>query len=77
MIQWESGASREGLHLFTVEEFNKLPDGLELESINGDKKVKGVDNIDMDTRFGYIAWGVKDPWNHPEKHLFLTFKIAQ
>lgn len=65
----------ENLTLFTPEEFDQLPDGLELTSIMGDKKVKGKDEIDMDTRFGHTAWGVEDPWNHPLKDLFLIFKI--
>ena len=66
------------LYLFTPEEYEQLPDGIELHSIMKDKSViKGKDYIDMDTRFGYIAYGVKDPWNHPLKDLFLIFKIKQ
>jgi hypothetical protein len=65
----------EKLTLFTPEEVEQLPDGTELISIMGDKKVKGKDEIDMDTRFGHTAWGVSDPWNHPLKDLFLVFKI--
>lgn len=67
------------LWLFTPEEYEQLPDGIELKSIMaGDKPVvKGVDEIDMDTRFGHIAFGVEDPWNHPLKHLFLVFKLKQ
>jgi hypothetical protein len=38
---------------------------------------KGKDHIDMDTRYGYTAFGVKDPWNHPLKDLFLIFKIIE
>jgi len=64
------------LHLFTPTEFNKLPDGTKLECINGWTKVKGVDDIDMDTRFGHIAYGVRDPQNHELKHLFLLFTIT-
>ena len=69
----------EKLTLFTPEEFEQLPDGTELTSImKGDKKViKGKDYIDMDTRFGHIAYGVEDPWNHPLKDLFLVFKLKQ
>ena len=65
------------LYLFTPEEFEQLPDGTELFSINKVDKsvVKGEHNIDMDTRFGHIAYGVKDPWNHPLKDLFLLFKL--
>ena len=67
----------EKLCLFTPEEFEQLPDGTELTSISGDTKVKGKDYIDMDTRFGHIAYGVHDPWNHPLKDLFLVFKLKQ
>ena len=67
----------ETLELFTPEEYEQLPDGVELTSISGDTKVKGKDDIDMDTRFGHIAYGVKDPWNHPLKDLFLIFKLKQ
>lgn len=68
-----------GLYLVTVDEFNQLPDGVELTSISGphDTVIKGKDTIDMDTRFGHIAWGVVDPWNHPLKNLFLVFKLRQ
>jgi hypothetical protein len=68
-----------GLYLFTVEEFNQLPDGIALESISGATKyyIKGKDKVDLDTRFGYLAFGVKDPWNHELKNLFLTFVLKE
>lgn len=67
------------LWLFTPEEYEQLPNGTELYSImEGDPVVvKGADKIDMDTRFGHIAFGVIDPWNHPLKDLFLVFKLKQ
>ena len=65
------------LYLFTPEEYEQLPDGIELTCIDGDTVVKGKDYIDMDTRFGHTAFGVKDPWNHPLKDLFLVFKLKQ
>ena len=75
MIRWDSA---DNLFLFTPEEFEKLPDGITLSSISGIKTyVKGVDRFDQDTRFGYLAYGVKDPWNHPEKDLFLTFVLSE
>jgi len=67
--------NEDGLYLFTREEYNQLPDGTELTSINGKLKTKGIDYIDMDVRFGYIAYGVQDPWNHPLKDLFLIFTL--
>lgn len=67
------------LWLFTPDEYEQLPDGIELYSVmSGDKvKIKGKDYIDMDTRWGHIAYGVKDPWTHPLKDLFLIFKLKQ
>lgn len=66
------------LYLFTPEEFKQLPDGIDLDCITvGKKATKGIDYIDLDTRFGHIAYGVKDPWNHPLKELFLIFKLKE
>jgi hypothetical protein len=74
MVLWEKGSN---LYLLTPSEFNQLPDGIELESITGTKKIKGVDNIDLDTRWGYTAYGVVDPWNHSHKNLFLLFTLKE
>jgi len=71
MNKWD-----ETLWLFTPAEFEQLPDGIELTSINGDTVVKGTDYIDMDTRFGYIAFGITDPLNHPLAELFTKFKLS-
>lgn len=65
------------LYLFTPEEYEQLPDGTELTCINGETAIKGKDTIDQDTRFGLLGYGVKDPWNHPLKDLFLVFKLKQ
>jgi hypothetical protein len=67
----------ENLMLFTPEEFEKIPDGTELTCIDDTTAIKGQDEIDLDTRFGHIAYGVRDPWTHPLKDLFLLFKIAE
>lgn len=72
MIKWD-----DDLVLFNEEEYNKLPDGTELTCIDKSTVIKGKDVIDMDTRSGHIAFGVKDPWNHPLKDLFLIFKLVQ
>lgn len=63
------------LWLFTINEFNQLPDGIELTSISGDKAIKGTDEIDLDTRFGHIAFGVTDPAIHKEAELFTRFML--
>ena len=65
------------LWIFTETEFDQLPDGIELTSVTGNKAVKGNDYIDLDKRFNHIAYGVSDPWNHKEKHLFLMFGLCQ
>jgi hypothetical protein len=67
----------DSLWLFTVEEFNQLPDGIGLKCINSKIVIKGRDEIDLDTRFNHIAYGVEDPWNHKEKNLFLMFGLSQ
>jgi hypothetical protein len=65
------------LWLFTPEEFKQLPDGTVLTAITEEKAIKGVDEIDQDVRFGHIAWGVSDPWDHPLAELFTVFKLTQ
>lgn len=45
------------LWLVTPEEFALLPDGFVLHAIDGEQAVKGRDWIDMDTRFGHLAYG--------------------
>lgn len=46
------------LWLLTIDEFNALPDGTHLQCIDNEISVKGKDYIDMDTRFGVIAYGL-------------------
>ena len=64
------------LWLFTPEEYNRLPDGTVLTCIDGTTNTKGVDYIDMDTRFGHIAYGLKDPTTPEESELFLKIKLS-
>jgi len=54
--KWEE--ERE-LYLIPLWAFDLIPDGTELESISGDKIIKGKDEIDLDVRFGCIAYGLK------------------
>jgi len=58
MIKWED-EGEDSLVLLTMAELNMLPDGIELECINGKKYVKGRDVIDGDTRAGHIAYGLR------------------
>lgn len=45
------------LWLVTPQEFARLPDGMELTAIDGEKVIKGKDYIDDDTRCGHMAYG--------------------
>lgn len=58
------------LLLLTPEEFAELPNGTELTSIFGRAKVKGRDEIDMDTRCDHIAYGVTG--DHPLRLSYIT-----
>ena len=70
MHRWD-----QDLWLFTPQEFDQLPDGIELECIDGTKAVKGQDYIDQDIRFGHIAYGVRNPRNHTEAELFTSLVL--
>jgi hypothetical protein len=65
------------LWLFTEDEFSKLPDDFELTCIDGKTVIKGKDYIDMDIRFGHIAYGVVGPLlDHPEAELLTKIKLS-
>lgn len=70
MKQWDKGSD---FWLLTVEEFKQLPNGVELESASGTKATKGQDLVAHDQRHEYIAWGIRDPFNHELAPLFKTF----
>ena len=72
MQKWD-----ENLYLFTPEELSRIPEGTVLTCIDTENYVKGKDHLDDDTRFGHTAYGVRDPWNHPLKDLFLIFKLIE
>lgn len=76
MLKWEEDGEH-SLFLFTPEEFELLPDGIELESIGGRMKTKGVDYIDDDTRNGYLAYGIRSPETHKNADLFLIFLLKK
>lgn len=46
--------------LLTEEEFDSLPNGTKVICINSKVMTKGIDYIDMDTRDGYIAFGLEE-----------------
>ncbi len=73
MMRW--GTSR-NLWLFTIKEYNMLPDGFILETINPGEIVTKGPNLDMDTRFGYLAYGVCNPLTHPESELLAKIRLS-
>jgi len=76
MVLWNDEGEN-SLWLITEEELNRLPDGIVLESIMGDFVTKGVDDINRDTRMSALAFGVRNPFNHAEKNLFLIFALMR
>ena len=48
-----------GLRLIPLYLYPSLPIGIKLTSISGEEIVFNGSNIDTDTRFGCIAWGIK------------------
>lgn len=53
---WDGG--EDPLWLLTPGEVALLPEGTPLVGIDGEIYVKGIDHIDMGTRFGYTAHGL-------------------
>lgn len=72
MIRWSAETN---LWLLTEAEFAQIPDGTQVESIGGVKKTKGLDKINDDIRFGYLAWGISDPETHALAPLLMRFKL--
>lgn len=70
MTQWD-----EHLWLFTQAELDQLPEGTQVWSIMGTPRRVGIDDLDGDTRYGYTAWGVRDPMNHHLSELFTLFLL--
>ena len=62
--------TEKNIELITPKEFDELPDGTELYSITGRRVIKGVDEINQDTRNGCLAYGLKyDPESLKTKEL--------
>lgn len=68
MIRWN-----EDLWLFTPEEFEQIPDGTRVEGILGVIRTKGVHDIPRDLVYGHLSSGIRNPFKHELKDLFLTF----
>lgn len=73
MIKWDD--EENPLWLITQEELDILPEGIELECIDGKIVVKGRDYIDNDTRFGHIAYGVRTPNSHKYRDIFTEMSL--
>lgn len=58
------GGWDEKLTLIPLWAWNYIADGETLTSISGDKAVKGEQEIDLDVRFGCIAYGFETPAQH-------------
>lgn len=56
---WNANAE-DPLWLLTPEQLDEIPDGTILHSIMGERAVFGKDVIDGDTRFGYLAYGLRE-----------------
>ena len=57
--------SSDPLWLLTPKEYEQVPNGTPFECISGQQVIKGIDYIDQDSRFGYIAFGWRDSWLPP------------
>lgn len=55
------------IELLTPEQLKELPNGVELIDIFGGKFIKGKDEIDGDTRFGYLAYGILNSNKAPKE----------
>ena len=71
MTPWDEN----GLWLFTPAELESLPDGTVVESIMNDFSTKGVDHLDNDTRFGHTAYGIRNPFEHELKDMFIEWRL--
>ena len=58
--KWGDTPGAAALWLLRPEHLPLIPDGTVLVSIRTETAIVGVDQIDDDTRGGYLAWGVLD-----------------
>jgi len=60
--KWALGIARwdEDLWVVPLWMFNYIADGETLVAIDGERIVKGVDKVDLDTRAGSMAYGFED-----------------
>ena len=75
MLKWDD--EKDPLWLITPEEFELLPDGLELECISGHKMIKGKDYFDDDTRFGCLAYGIRESFKQANTEMFVELTLKK
>lgn len=74
-MKWITDDGKE-IYLLTLEQFNQIPDGIELVSILSERKIKGVDYIDDDTRMGVLAFGIEMPLEtHPAAEVLTKLRL--
>lgn len=73
MQRWSEEAK---LYLLSQRQFEQVPDGTVLTCIDSEQVTKGQDTIDMDTRFGRIAYGFVDPFNTLDKDLLTMLLLV-
>lgn len=76
MLKWTADGE-DSLWLLTPAELTKIPTGTELECIDGKLKKVGIDYIDDDLRGGHLAYGVRNPFNHELKDIFLLMVLER
>lgn len=55
--------TKTNLMLITPDEYDAMPDGVVLHSVDGEIAVKGFDDIDWSTRWsGHLGWGFMAEW---------------
>ncbi len=57
--RWELDDGRV-MNLLTPEDLKSITDGTELLCIDGSTVIKGEDELDNDTRSGYLAYGLEE-----------------
>ncbi len=74
----------ENYYLLTNEELDRLPNDTIVETPGGSaiaiKDIKPLFRAEShliyrESGIGYVEYGIRDPWNHPLKDLFLVFLL--
>lgn len=56
---WSDDSGDEVLHLIHEDDWDQVPDGTILHTINGDERIKGEEHINLESRYGYLAVGFR------------------